>query len=171
MDMQPKVLNRPRVQKWCVPAKLHRMDIRFAKKEDLPQIIELCREHAAYEGTEYDSVNKIELLSEFVFGQDQVLKCLVVEQINSIAGYATFMTQFSTWDAGFYLYLDCLFLRENSRGQGIGMLLIEEIKKYALVEKCNVIQWQTPLFNHEAISFYQKIGGISKTKERFCLNI
>jgi L-amino acid N-acyltransferase YncA len=77
------------------------MNIRFANKKDLPQIIELCKEHAEYERAEYEQKNKAELLSEFIFGQNPSLKCLIVEQDNSIIGYATFMKQFSTWDADF----------------------------------------------------------------------
>jgi GNAT superfamily N-acetyltransferase len=154
-----------------VPVKDLRMEIRFAKKKDLLQIIDLCKEHAEYEQTEYESKNKSKLLSEFLFGQNPSLKCLVAEQENSIVAYATFMKQFSTWKSDFYIYLDCLFLKENTRRKGLGGLLMEEIKEYAKLEKCKVIQWQTPVFNKKAIDFYHKIGGISKTKERFYLNI
>ena len=111
------------------------------------------------------------MLSEFIFGQNPSLKCLIVEQDNSIIGYATFMKQFSTWDADFYIYLDCLFLKENTRGQGLGSSLMEKVKEYAKSENCKIIQWQTPDFNQKAIDFYTKIGGVFKTKERFCLEI
>jgi len=147
------------------------MDIRFAEKKDLPQIIELCDEHAEYERAEFEVKNKAELLSEHIFGQNPSLKCLVVAQKKSIIGYATFMKQFSTWDADFYIYIDCLYLNANSRGLGLGSNLMEQVKEYAIAENCNVIQWQTPNFNRKAIDFYRKIGGTSKTKARFCLDI
>ncbi|WP_424001347.1 N-acetyltransferase family protein [Maribacter sp. IgM3_T14_3] len=147
------------------------MKIRFAKKKDLPQIIELCKEHAEYEQAEFEQENKAELLSAFILGKNPSLKCLIVEQENSIIGYATFMKQFSTWDADFYIYLDCLFLKANTRGQGIGTRLMEKVEEYGKVENCKIIQWQTPDFNQKAIDFYKKIGGVSKTKERFCLEI
>jgi len=147
------------------------MEIRFAEKKDLPQIIELCAEHADYERAEYEVKNKAELLYEYIFGQNVSVKCLVVAQKNSIIGYATFMKQFSTWNADFYIYLDCLYLKADSRGLGLGSSLMEKIKEYAEVENCIVIQWQTPKFNRKAIDFYRKIGGTSKTKERFSLEI
>ncbi len=147
------------------------MDIRFAEKKDLSQIIELCNEHAEYEQTVYEHRNKAELLFEFIFGQNPSLKCLVVTQENLIIGYATFMKQFSTWDADFYIYLDCLYLKANARGVGIGSSLMEKVKEYAKAENCNMIQWQTPIFNKKAIDFYRKIGGTSKTKVRFFLDI
>lgn len=147
------------------------MKIRFAQKKDLPQIIELCKAHAEYEHANYDSTNKEELLEKFLFGQNSALQCLVVAQQDNIVGYATFTKQFSTWDANFYMYLDCLFLTEETRGKGLGKRLMEKIKVYSKTENCNTIQWQTPDFNTKAIAFYNKIGGISKNKERFTLSI
>jgi len=145
------------------------MEIRFAEKRDLPQIIDLCEEHADYETANYERKNKSELLAKYLFCQNPSLKCLVVEQENSIIGYATFMKQFSTWDADFYIYLDCLYLETNTRGLGLGSRIMEKVKEYAKAENCYVIQWQTPKHNRKAIDFYLKIGGISKNKERFCL--
>jgi len=95
----------------------------------------------------------------------------VVEEENSIIGYATYMKQFSTWDCDFYIYLDCLFLKANARGKGLGKLVMNELKKQAKIQNCNTIQWQTPDFNTKAIHFYQKMGAFSKTKERFFLDV
>lgn len=147
------------------------MEIRCAKKKDLPQIIALCKEHAEYEKAKYDPKNKSKLLSNSIFGKNPVLHCLVVESDNMIIGYATFTKQFSTWDANFYMYLDCLFLKEQSRGKGLGKLIIEKVKEYGKTQDCNLMQWQTPDSNKRAIEFYNKIGGKSKSKERFYLNI
>ncbi|MEE9361106.1 MAG: GNAT family N-acetyltransferase [Cellulophaga sp.] len=155
-----------------MPAKKKlKMEIRFVQKKDLSQIIELCKEHADYEKADYERKNKSEVLSNFIFGKNPSLKCLVVEHENIIVGYATFMKQFSTWDAEYYIYLDCLFMKETTRGKGLGRLIMERIKEYAKTESCSVIQWQTPDFNKKAIDFYRKIGAISKSKERFSLNI
>lgn len=145
------------------------MIIRFAKKEDVPQILSLCKAHAEYEQAAYDSAGKLDLLSKYLFQPTEVVKCLVVEKDNRLVGYASFMKQFSTWDAEFYIYMDCLYLNTEVRGKGIGSQLMEQIKNYAQKEGCKTIQWQTPDFNKKAILFYKKIGAISKTKERFYL--
>ena len=153
------------------PAKNITMEIRFAQKKDLVQIVDLCNEHAAYEKAKYDKSNKLELLSGAIFGQNPSLQCLVIEDNSLIIGYASFMKQFSTWDANLYIYLDCIFLKEAARGKGFGKLLMEKIKEYSKNENCSLIQWQTPFFNKKAIEFYLKIGAESKNKERFFLNI
>lgn len=147
------------------------MNIRFAKEKDVPQIIALCAAHASYEKTKFKSDNKQELLSKHLFHSSNAIKCLVVELHNEIVGYATFMKQFSTWDACFYLYLDCLYLKEKVRGKGLGFQIMERLKEYAKSENCEVIQWQTPSFNSDAIDFYHKIGANSKSKQRFFLDI
>ncbi len=147
------------------------MEIRCAQKKDLPQVIALCKEHAEYEKEKYDPKNKLDLLSNSIFGQNPVLNCLVIESDNIVIGYATFTKQFSTWDANFYIYLDCLFIKEQARRKGMGKVIMEKVKEYGKTQNCNLIQWQTPDFNEKAIEFYNKINGKSKSKERFYLNI
>jgi len=143
------------------------MKIRFAEKNDISNIVELCELHAIYEQSKFDKTNKITLLSKHLFHSRGVLECLVVEEDKEIIGYATFMKQFSTWDASFYLYLDCLFFLDTAREKGLGTLLMQEVKSYAKKENCTHIQWQTPNFNKKAIKFYKKIGAFAKNKERF----
>lgn len=147
------------------------MNLRFAEEKDLKQIVELCREHAEYERAAFDSNNKYELLSEHLIHSQNNVKCIVAEMNNEIVGYATFMKQFSTWDASYYIYLDCLFLKEKTRGKGLGFKIMEKLKEYAKSENCEIIQWQTPDFNVKAIDFYHKLGAHSKSKERFFWNI
>ena len=106
-----------------------------------------------------------------MFCEKPTLYCLVVEYLDEIIGYSTYMKQFSTWDSDFYIYVDCLFMTEKSRSLGIGKKLIDEIKTQAKKMNCDLIQWQTPDFNTEAMKFYKKIGGVSKTKEGYFLKV
>ena len=145
--------------------------IRHVKKEDLTELVILCKEHAQYEKTEYNTLHKEQLLEECIFNDTPSLLCLVVEADKKLIGYTTYMTQFSTWEAAYYIYMDCLFLKEGWRGFGLGEKLIEEIKIEGKRLGCSLIQWQTPAFNTRAIKFYNRIGASSKTKERFFLTI
>ncbi|HAS46997.1 MAG TPA: N-acetyltransferase [Microscillaceae bacterium] len=145
----------------------HPTIIRFASPLDMDALIQLCAEHAAYEKADYDPYGKKENLGMRLFSPPPPLYCLVVEQNEEIIGYATYMKQFSTWDAGYYLYLDCLFLNKKSRGQGLGEQLMLRIKEEAQKLGLSEIQWQTPDFNEGAIRFYQRLGATNKNKERF----
>ena len=93
--------------------------------------------------------------------------CLLVESHQHIVGYATFIKQFSTWDAAFYLYLDCLYFESEARGLGLGKQVMQYLMTFAKAQNCSRIEWQTPDFNQPAIRFYQKLGAVPKTKERF----
>ena len=143
------------------------MNIRFVQKKDIKELLELCRLHAIYEKSDFNSNGKEKLFLKCFFKEPLTVSCLVVEHDNKIVGYSTFMKQFSTWDAKFYMYLDCLYLMEKVRGKGIGVKMMNKIKMHAKSENCTTIQWQTPTFNSEAIRFYQKVGANYKTKERF----
>jgi ribosomal protein S18 acetylase RimI-like enzyme len=144
-------------------------NIRKANINDINEIIKLCAEHAEYEKADYSSEGKSEKLASFLFSDNPRLYCLIAEIENEIVGYATYMFEFSTWDAEFYTHMDCLFLRSNARGNGIGEALVNEIKKYSTESNVSLIQWQTPVFNERAIKFYYRIGATSKEKLRMYL--
>jgi L-amino acid N-acyltransferase YncA len=143
--------------------------IRFAKKEDIHQIIDLCEAHAIYEKSSYSKKGKAAQLVKDLFSKNPKLYCLVVENNVNLIGYATYMKQYATWDANEYIYMDCLFMNENARGFGLGEELINKIKLEGKKLNCNLVQWQTPNFNKRAIKFYKRIGATSKDKERFFL--
>lgn len=144
--------------------------IRFAKPEDFTQLIELVKSHAIFEEADALETRNLNQLKDYIF-KTSVLKCLVAEQNSELIGYATFLKQFSTWDANYYVYLDCLYLNEKTRGKGLGTTIMEKVKTYASSENCKIIQWQTPDFNENAIKFYNKIGAKSLSKERFTWTI
>jgi len=66
--------------------------------------------------------------------------------------------------------MDCLYMREEARSQGIGAVFMDRIKELSRDLGCHLIQWQTPDFNVRAIQFYKRIGGRALQKERFFLD-
>lgn len=150
---------------------MKKTNIRFVQKSDLEELIHLCEKHANFENVDYDPTNKLEKLKKHLFSDNPSLYCLVAEYSNELIGYTTYMKQFSTWDADSYIYMDCLFLSEKSRGFGLGEKLINRIKQEGTKLKCNHIQWQTPGSNTRAVKFYNRIGGKAKNKERYFLEI
>ncbi|MEP1032977.1 GNAT family N-acetyltransferase [Ekhidna sp.] len=143
------------------------MLIRRAEERDINQLLALCALHAAYEKCTYDVRGKKENLLVQLFENPKNLQCIVVENQGKLNGYVTFIKQYSTWDADYYVYLDCIYLKEELRGQGVGSKLMQMVKSYAEQEDCFQIQWQTPDFNKQAIDFYKKLGAVAKTKQRF----
>lgn len=138
--------------------------IRIAEAKDQKNILLLMTIHAQFEGHElvlsqqHQQLNNLETLPITIF---------VVESNNKLYGYMSVVKQFSTWDMDWYLYLDCLYLNEEIRGQGIGFLLMKRLKFFALESSIKTIQWQTPNDNIPAIEFYQKLNTVNKEKQRF----
>ena len=77
----------------------NKLILRFAQKKDLQKIIHLCELHATFEQADYNPKQKKEQLSNYLFSDIPSLYCLVVEKDAELIGYATYMKQFSTWDA------------------------------------------------------------------------
>lgn len=144
--------------------------IRTAKIEDVNEIVQLCAEHAEHEKAEFNSTGKASKLKQFLFSDNPRLYCLIAEVEGKSVGYATYMDEFSTWDANYYVHMDCLFIRPAYRGFGLGERLVIEVVRYATREGRQVIQWQTPRFNTRALKFYHRIGATSREKFRMFLD-
>nr|WP_315253514.1 GNAT family N-acetyltransferase [uncultured Flavobacterium sp.] len=145
--------------------------IRDCQPNDVVAVIHLCQKHADYERASFDPIGKEEKLKNALFSNCPKLFCLIIEVDKTILGYATYTIDFSTWDVASFMYMDCLYLEEETRGFGIGEALIEKLKQIAITKKCINIQWQTPEFNERAIKFYHRIGGTEKHKVRFFLDL
>ena len=143
--------------------------IRDCQPQDLDKLVLLCQKHAAYERSAYHADGKLTALHVAIFEGDKPLKCIVVEVSGEVIGYATYTFDFSTWDAAWFIHLDCLYLEDDYRSYGIGQVLMEKVKENGEARGCVNMQWQTPDFNERAIKFYQRIGGIGKNKVRFTL--
>jgi GNAT superfamily N-acetyltransferase len=141
--------------------------IRTAASKDTGAIARLMVAHALYEKSLIREEGLAARFERQLSKPENELNCLVVEEQGRLIGYTTFIRQFSTWDADFYIYLDCLYLSEEARGRGIGGELMDHIRDYAKAAGCKEIQWQTPDFNTGAIRFYKRLGAESDAKERF----
>ena len=141
--------------------------IRPLRQNEMPELLKLITEHTAYEKAAFNAEGKAEKLMTAIFGTPVRLYCEVVEQQGKLIGFASYTYDFSTWDASEFMYMDCLFLRAETRGQGIGTKILEKLQDVARKKGCHNIQWQTPDFNEPAIRFYKKIGAAALLKERF----
>lgn len=145
--------------------------IRECIEKDLPELVELCGKHAAFEQANYDSTGKESLLKKALFSDRPKLFCSVIESSSKLQGYFSYTFDYSTWDAQTFLYLDCLYLEPEFRGHRIGEIVFDKLREIAKDNDCVNIQWQTPIFNERAIKFYNRIGGTGKEKVRFFIDI
>lgn len=143
--------------------------IRPLERRDLAELVDLCREHAAFERATWVEGERVQNLERLLLDSDLAF-AWVIEGDDELAGFATARRELSTWDAALYLHLDCLYLREAYRGRGWGQILIRKAAETALESGAVNLQWQTPTWNHDAIRFYERLGAAGKEKLRFTLD-
>lgn len=147
--------------------------VRHARPADLPRIVELATEHAAYEKAAPPVPDLERRLDALLFGTPGPrLRCLVAQLPGGeVVGYATCAPELSTWEGREYLHMDCLFLRSGHRGRGLGALLIEAVVDEARKLGITEVQWQTPAWNEGAVRFYERLGARAKEKLRYSLPV
>lgn len=143
--------------------------IRPIRFDDLPALIELCAEHAAYEQAAFDPIGKAPRLAAALFSSPPRLHAWIACDADHAVGYATASRKFATWAARDYWHLDCLFLREAARGRGLGARLLHAVIAAARAQDIDELQWQTPDWNAPAIAFYRRFGARGSAKMRFTL--
>jgi len=145
------------------------VSIRRARPADVSALVALCIEHAAFEGVSLACGPDAQALQHALFGAAPPLLCWVAEYNGEVLGYATATREFSTWQAAYYLHMDCLYLKPEGRNNGLGERLMGMLAGDALRLECKEIQWQTPAANLRAASFYRRLGAQAKDKLRFYL--
>ncbi|GAC1538483.1 MAG: GNAT family N-acetyltransferase [Myxococcales bacterium] len=142
------------------------LTLRPAKPLDVPLLLELIRELAAYE-REPDAVVATEAsLLRDGFGPAPRYRALVAEWDGTPAGFALWFFNYSTWLGKPGLYLEDLFVRPALRGKGIGKALLCELAAVAVREGCGRFQWQVLDWNEPSIGFYESLGARAMTEWR-----
>ncbi|MFZ3493889.1 N-acetyltransferase family protein [Streptomyces sp. 5.8] len=146
--------------------------VRPARPEDLPRLVELMREHMAYERSAPRPAGLAERLGAQLFADGARLWVLLAETPRGeIAGYAACSAEFSFWEARHYLHMDCLYLAEEARGHGLGAALVDGVAALARELGLGHVEWQTPDWNEGAIRFYDRLGATGKPKLRYALPV
>jgi GNAT superfamily N-acetyltransferase len=141
--------------------------IRPAVLDDLDAIVALCGEHASFEQETFSAERAQAALGAFLFDERPRVWCLVVEAKGTLIGYATYSLEFSTWRASEYAHMDCLYLKGDYRNAGIGRELIQRVHAAAGQLGCELVEWQTPARNADAVRFYDRIGAVGSLKIRY----
>ena len=131
------------------------MEIRRAKKEDCPRLLELIQELALYERAPQEVTVTLEHFTESGFGEQPIWWAFVAEENGFIHGFALYYIRYSTWK-GQAMYLEDILVTEKSRGQGIGKLLFDQLIEEARARQFKRIVWQVLEWNEPAINFYKK---------------
>lgn len=135
------------------------MELRIAKKEDCPRLMELVNELALFEKAPHEVTVTLQEFEDAGFGDNPVWKAFVAEDDGFIIGFALYYVRYSTWK-GCRLYLEDLLVTEAYRGKGIGKLLFDQVIKEARDVGFSGMVWQVLDWNEPAIKFYNKYEAV-----------
>lgn len=129
--------------------------IRRAIEEDVPDMLALVRELAAFE-KEPDAVTvSLDHMVEAGFRESPVWVGWVAEQDGVMVGLAICYVRYSTWK-GSVLYLEDIVVTEAMRGNGVGQLLFDTCTAFAKERGYPHMSWQVLEWNEGAIRFYKR---------------
>ncbi|MFC7625461.1 GNAT family N-acetyltransferase [Microlunatus sp. GCM10028923] len=134
--------------------------IRPATEADVPALIGLIKELAAYE-REPDAVKITEeQLTALLFGPDPRVYALVAEDQQRVAGMAIYFLNFSTWEGKLGIYLEDLYVSPESRGSGLGKALLQSLAAIAVARDYGRFEWAVLDWNQPALDFYRSLGAV-----------
>jgi GNAT superfamily N-acetyltransferase len=152
--------------------------IRPARPDDVPTILGLIKELAAYE-REPDAVRATEAdLHSALFGDHPALFGLIAEvdgddsddaaeraePSGEVAGFALWFLNFSTWLGRHGCYLEDLYVRPAFRGNGYGKALLAELTAIARSRGYGRVEWAVLDWNEPAHRFYESLGAVPQSQ-------
>ena len=131
--------------------------IRNATRNDMPQVLHLIKELAAFE-KEPDAVEvTADDLKQDGFGEHPAFHCFVADVNSKIEGIALIYNRYSTWK-GKILHLEDLIVSKSMRGKGLGTALLDKVVQYGYDLDVKRINWEVIDWNEPAIDFYEQKG-------------
>ena len=132
--------------------------IRPARLEDVPIILQLIHDLATYERAPDEVTATEQQLVDVLFGERPAAEVLLAFEGESPVGFAVYFYNFSTWLGRAGLYLEDLFVNPDQRGKGYGRALLVELAKIARDRECGRLEWAVLDWNEPAIKFYRTLG-------------
>ncbi len=129
--------------------------IRIGTVNDLPQVLNLIKDLAAFENEPNEVEVTITEMQNWGFGKDKIYDFFVLEIDNKIIGLALYYFKYSTWK-GKCLFLEDIIVKENVRNKGYGKKLFNAVVEVAKNTGVKRMEWQVLDWNKNAIEFYNK---------------
>ena len=127
-------------------------------RAEVPLLLELIRELAAFERLEHEVESTVECLETAFFGSPSVAGALLARCDGKLAGYAIYFFTFSSFVGRAGIWLEDLYVRPDFRKRGIGRKLIEAVAQIGADRNCGRFEWTALNWNEHALDFYDKLG-------------
>ena len=129
-----------------------------AGEADIPIVLSLIREMAAYEHASREIEVNETLLRQFVFSDRPHAEVFLGYYETAPVAYAIILPKFYSYQGRPNLYLEDLYVQPHLRGKGIGKVMMTHLAKLALDRGCAFLEWSVLDWNEPAIQFYRRLG-------------
>jgi GNAT superfamily N-acetyltransferase len=142
--------------------------LRAAEPRDVPAIVGLIHELAAFEKLSHLCEVSADTLAPHLFADRPAVECIVGDVDGEVVAFALFFTNFSTFLAKPGLYLEDLYVQPAHRSTGLGKALLEHLGRLAAERGCGRFEWSVLDWNERAIRFYEGLGATVLPDWRIC---
>ncbi|RII13751.1 Acetyltransferase (GNAT) family protein [Streptomyces sp. YIM 130001] len=134
--------------------------IRAARPADVPEILAMIRELAAYEKASDEVRATPAQLTEALFGERPAAYAHIAEddRTGETVGFALWFLTFSTWRGVHGIYLEDLYVRPERRGGGHGKALLAELAGICTERGYQRLEWSVLKWLAPSIAFYESLG-------------
>ena len=137
------------------------MTVRRVQPDDVPTVLGLVRELAAYEKAEHEALMTAEQLHAALFGPAPALfGHVALTPDGEVAGFALWFLSFSTWRGTHGIYLEDLFVSPRHRGTGLGRELLRTLAQECVDRGFSRLEWSVLDWNAPSIEFYRAAGAV-----------
>jgi GNAT superfamily N-acetyltransferase len=131
--------------------------VRRATRGDVRAVVDLVIGLAKFERLEPPDLNARSRLVRDIFDRKRA-NVLVAGVGRKLVGYALYFYTYSSFLARPTLYLEDIFVRDDSRRSGVGKALFMRCVKEANLHVCGRIEWAVLTWNRKAMNFYEGLG-------------
>jgi GNAT superfamily N-acetyltransferase len=137
--------------------------VRAAVEADVPRVLQLVRDLAAYEREPDAVVATEDDLATALFGDGAVASCHVADVGGEVVGFALWFVNFSTWRGRPGLYLEDLYVDPAARRGGVARTLLDTLRRIAVERGYDRMDWSVLDWNTDAQAFYRALGARPQT--------
>jgi GNAT superfamily N-acetyltransferase len=135
--------------------------VRRVRPDDVPTVLRLVRELAAYEKAEHEALMTEDQLHGALFGPAPALfGRFALSDDDELAGFALWFLNFSTWRGTHGVYLEDLFVSPGHRGTGLGRELLRTLAQECVDRGFSRLEWSVLDWNTPSIDFYRAAGAV-----------
>ena len=132
------------------------IEIRPATESDVPLILSLIKDLAAYERLSQEVVATEDVLRDSLFGKQRFAEVIMGCYDSFPVGYTLFFYNFSTFLGRPGIYIEDIYVKEAFRGKGVGRSMFRYVAKLAKARNCGRLEFAVLNWNKPAIQFYAR---------------